>query len=90
MMEPFSPPAAWLGASSLQGVGRGRRQRILAESIKKENIIYFYSLSVNYNNRSPALSNECQNGINCRRWATIIDELTKYIVMSNSAVGGPP
>jgi hypothetical protein len=50
MMEPFSPPVAWFwppGVSS-QGVGRSHRhrRRVLAESIKKEIIIYFYSLSV--------------------------------------------
>jgi len=38
----------------------------------KEKIIYFYSLSVNYNNRSPAIGNDSQNGINCRWWAAII------------------
>ena len=48
----------------------------------KEKIIYFYSLSVNYNNRSPAVGNDSQNGIHCRWWATIIYELTKDIVMN--------
>ena len=51
----------------------------------KEKIINSYSLSVNYNNRSPAVGNESQNGINCRRRAAIKYELTKYIVKSNSA-----
>ncbi len=30
----------------------------------KGKIIYFYSLSVNYNNRSPAVGNDSKNGIN--------------------------
>jgi len=42
----------------------------------KEKIIYFYSLSVNYNNRSPAVSNDSQKGIHCCRQVTIIYELT--------------
>ena len=53
----------------------------------KETIIYFYSLSVNYNNRSPAIGNESQNGINCRRRAIIIYELlTNTIVLTNNSV----
>ena len=43
----------------------------------KKKIIYFLSLCVNYNNRSPAVCNDSQNGMNCRRWATIIYKLTK-------------
>jgi len=47
MDEHTTPPGA-----SLQGVGRGRSQRILAKSIKiKEKI-----LSVNYNNSSPTMA----------------------------------
>jgi hypothetical protein len=66
------------GASS-QEVGRGRHRRVLAESIKiKEKIIYFYSLSKNYNNRLPAVGNDSQNGKNCSRRATIIYKQTKY------------
>jgi hypothetical protein len=50
----------------------------------KEKIIYFYSLSVNYNNRSPATGNDSQNGINCRGRAAIIYKLTDNILMNNS------
>ena len=50
----------------------------------KEKIIYFCSLSVNYNNRSPAAGNDSQNGINCRRRAAIIYELTNNILKNNS------
>jgi hypothetical protein len=50
----------------------------------KEKIIYFYSLSVNYNNRSPATGNDSQNGINCHRRAAIIYELTNNILTNNS------
>ena len=50
----------------------------------KEKIIYFYSLSVNYNNRSSAAGNDSQNGINCRRRAAIIYELTNNISKNNS------
>ncbi len=47
-------------------------------------MIYFFSLCVNYNNRSPTVGNDSQNGINCRWWAIIIlYELTKDIVMNN-------
>ena len=45
---------------------------------------YFYSLSVNYTNRSPAVGNDCQNSINCRRRAAIIYELTINILTINS------
>jgi hypothetical protein len=48
-----------------------------------EKIIYFYSLSVKYNKRSSAVSNDSQNGIHCCRRAVIIYELTKYIVKNN-------
>jgi hypothetical protein len=30
-----------------------------------EKLIYFYCLSVNYNNRLPAVGNDSQNGIHC-------------------------
>ncbi len=55
-------------------------------SIIKEKIFYFYSLSVNYNNRSYAVRNDSQNGINCRRQAAIIYELTNNILTNNSVV----
>jgi hypothetical protein len=75
VMEEHTPP---LGASS-QGVGRGRRQRVFIRINKiKEKIIYFYSLSVNYNNRSPAVGNDSQNGI------PIINELTNNILTNNT------
>jgi len=80
-MEEHTPP---MGASS-QGVGRGRRQRVFIRINKiKEKIIYFYSLSVNYNNRSPAVGNDSQNGIHCCRQAAIIYELTNNILMNNN------
>jgi hypothetical protein len=52
----------------------------------KEKKKYFYclSVSVNYNNCSPAVGNDSQNGIHCRRRATIIYELTDNIIMNNS------
>jgi hypothetical protein len=37
-----------------------------------ENLIYLYRLSVNYNNRSPAVGNDSQNGIHCCRRAAFI------------------
>jgi len=52
----------------------------------KEKIIYFFSLCVNYNNRSPIVGNDSQNIINCCRRATIIYELTKDIVTNNIVV----
>jgi len=44
-----------------------------------EKLIYFYSLSVYYNNRSPVVGNDSQISINCNRRATIIYELTNNI-----------
>ncbi len=38
----------------------------------QEKLIYFYCLSVNCNNRWPAVGNDSQNGIHCRRQAPII------------------
>jgi hypothetical protein len=49
----------------------------------KEKINYFFSLCVNYNNRSPVIGNDSQNGINCHQRATIIYELTNNIVINN-------
>jgi len=49
----------------------------------KEKIIYFFSLCANYNNHSPVIGNDSQNGMHCRRRATIIYELTKDIVANN-------
>ena len=46
--------------------------------------MYLFSLCVNNNNRSPTVSNDSQNGINCRRRTTTIYELTKYILTNNS------
>ena len=50
----------------------------------KEKIFYILSFSVNYNNCSPADGNDSQNGIHCRRRATIIYELTNNILKNNS------
>jgi hypothetical protein len=80
MDEHTPPPGAYA-----EGVGRGRRQRILVESIKqRRKKKYFYSLSVNYTNRSPAVGNDSQNSINCRRRAAIIYVLTINILTNNS------
>ena len=51
---------------------------------EKKNYFYCLSVSVNYNNCSPAVGNDSQNGIHCRWRATIIYELTKNIIMNNS------
>ena len=45
--------------------------------------MYVYCLSVNYNNRSPAVGNDSENGIHCRHQATIKYELNQYIVTNN-------
>jgi hypothetical protein len=50
----------------------------------KEKIVYLYCLSVNYNNPSPAVGNDSQNGIHCCRQAAIIYKLTNNIVMNNT------
>jgi hypothetical protein len=46
--------------------------------------MYFYSLSVNYNNRSSTAGNDNQNGIHCRRRAAVIYELTNNILTNNT------
>ena len=46
--------------------------------------MYFYSLSVNYNNHLPAAGIDSQNGINCSRRAAIIYELTNNILTNYS------
>ena len=50
---------------------------------QKEKIIYFYYLSLNYNNRLPTVGND-SHGIHCCWLAARIYELTKYIVKNNS------
>jgi hypothetical protein len=79
MDENTTTPEAFL-----QGVGQGHRRRVFSRINKiKDNIIYFYSLYVNYNNRSPAVDNDSLNSINCRRQATIIYKLTNNILKNN-------
>ena len=92
MMEPVPPSAAWFwwtkiphprslfarGWTRLPSKGFSRINKI------KEKIINFYSLSVHYNNCSPVVGYDSQNGINCRWEATIIYKLTKDIVTNNS------
>ena len=46
--------------------------------------MYFYCLSVNYNNRSPGIGNDSQNGIHCHRRATIIYKLANNTILNNS------
>jgi hypothetical protein len=50
----------------------------------KEKKKYFFSLSVNYTNRSPAVGNDSQNSINCCRLAAIVYELTNNILRNNN------
>jgi hypothetical protein len=55
LMDECTPPQ---GAYA-EGDGQGRRQRVLIKKYKvNEKSIYFYSLSENYNNRSPAVGND--------------------------------
>jgi len=63
-----------------------RRINKIKENINKikDNIIDFYCLSVNYNNRSPAVGNNSQNRIHCCQQVDIIYKLTKNIVKNNS------
>ena len=49
-----------------------------------EKLIYFYYLSVNYNNRSPAVGNDSQNSIHHCLRAAIMYELTNNIIMNNN------
>jgi hypothetical protein len=92
MMEPFSPPVAWFygrtyntpGRLFTRGWTRPPSKSFIRINKKKEKIIYFCSISVNYNNRSPAVGNDSQNGINCHRRAAIIYELTNNILKNNS------
>ena len=76
MMEPFLPPTAWDLWILSEGVGRGGWWKGFSRINKlNEKIIYFYCLSINYNNRSPAVGNDSQHGIHCCRRAVIIYEL---------------
>jgi hypothetical protein len=50
----------------------------------KETVIYFYSLSVNYNNHSPVVDNVSQNDIHSRQRTAIIYKLTNNIVTNIS------
>ena len=59
LAEHTPPPGA-----PAEGVDQGRRRRVLAESIKSGEIIYFYY-------RSPAVGNDSQNGIHCCRRAAV-------------------
>jgi hypothetical protein len=75
MMEPFSPPAAWFCWPSVSHPRAPLRRRPWGFSRinkQQEKIIHFYSLSVNYNNRSTAVGNDSQNGIHCCRRVAII------------------
>jgi hypothetical protein len=67
MDERTPPPGAYA-----EELGRGRRQRVCRINKLKENITYFYSLSVNYNNHLPAVGNHSQDGIHYCRWVAII------------------
>ena len=94
MMEPFSPPGAWFLWTNIphprslfaRGWVRPPSKGFSRINKIKEKIICFYSLAVNYNNRSPAAGNDSQNGINCRRQAAIMYELTNNILENNSVV----
>jgi hypothetical protein len=75
MMEPFPPSAAWFWWTKIphpQSLFKGGWMRLPSKGFSrinkiKEEIIYFYSLSLHYNNRSPVAGHDSQNGINCRR-----------------------
>ena len=92
MMEPFSPPAAWFWWTSVHHPRESKRTGLDKPSSKgfsrinklKEKIIYFYSLSVNYNNQSLIVGNDSKNSIHCYWRAAIIYELTQFIVTNNS------
>ncbi len=57
---------------------------LLIENYKVNEKKKIYHLSVNYNNRSPAVGNDSQNSINCHRRDAIIYELTNNIYTNNS------
>jgi hypothetical protein len=92
MTEPFSFLAAWFDGrayptpGSLRGRGWTRPSSKGCSRINKlkEKVIHSYSLSVNYNIHLPAVDNDSQYGINCRRRAAIIYELTNNIFTNNS------
>jgi hypothetical protein len=98
MMEPFSSPVssgmvfggrAYPTPGSLQGRGWTRPSSKGFSKINKimEKIKYFYSLSVNYNKRSPAVGNDSQSGIHCHRQAAIIYELINNILLTIQYLG---
>jgi hypothetical protein len=72
MMEPFPPPMAWFCCLCGRGLSRPSSKGFRKINKQQEKIFYFYCLSANYNNCSPAIGNDSQNSIHCCRWATII------------------
>jgi len=79
-MEPLALPAAWFCWTSIPHPREPLRKRLDEAAIKGFNIkipkineilIYFYCLSLNYNNRTPTVGNDCQNSIHCCRQAAI-------------------
>jgi len=73
LMDEHNPPP---GAYTERGWTRPLLEGFSRINKLKEKIFYFYSLSVKYNNRSPAVGNDGQNSIHCCRRVAIIYELT--------------
>jgi hypothetical protein len=67
-----------------EGVGQGRRQRVLAESINYRRKLFISTASVDYNNPSPAIANDSQNSIHCCWRITIVYKLNKNRVTNDS------
>ncbi len=73
--EPFSPLASWFPWMHIphprslfeRGWTRPPSKGLVKNCKVNEKLFYFYPLSVNYNNRSPTVGNDSQNGIHCCR-----------------------
>ena len=92
MMEPFPPPAPWFWWMNIshhreplcKGLDETAVEGFYQNQYNKGEYNLLLLPCVDYNNCLPAIGNDSQNSIHCRRRATIIYKLTKDIVMNNS------
>ena len=90
-VEPFSRLAAWfpwmntphLQAPLWKGLDEASIEGFRKKYKVNEKLVYFYCLSVNYNNRSPAVGKDSQKGIHCCRRAAAIYKLNQYTLTNN-------
>ena len=81
LLDEHTPPP---GSLCIWGWPRSPLKGFSRINQLKEKLIYFFCLSVDDNNRSPAVGNDSQNGIHCCWRAAIIYKLNQYIATNNS------